>query len=81
MHLCQGLFFKKFAGLGPATLLKKRLWYRCFPVNFKKVLRINFLHIDLCYKNYRIGKYISSIESEITLQNCHNKIYVMGEKK
>ena len=23
----------------PATLLKKRLWYRCFPVNFEKFLR------------------------------------------
>ena len=24
-HLCQSLFFNKVAGLGPATLLKKRL--------------------------------------------------------
>ena len=23
-------------GLRPATLLKKRLWHRCFPVNFAK---------------------------------------------
>ena len=23
----------------PATLLKKRLWHRCFPVNFVKFLR------------------------------------------
>ena len=28
-HLCQKLFFKKIAGLGPATLLKRRLWHRC----------------------------------------------------
>ena len=35
-HLCQSLFFNKE---GPATLLKKRLWYRCFPVNFTKFLR------------------------------------------
>ena len=27
----------------PATLLKKRLWHRCFPVNFAKFLRIPFL--------------------------------------
>ena len=33
-HLCQSLFFNKVPGLWPATLLKKRLWYRCFPVNF-----------------------------------------------
>ena len=26
-------------GLRPATLLKKRLWRRCFPVNFAKFLR------------------------------------------
>ena len=26
-----------------ATLLKKRLWHRCFPVNFAKFLRILFL--------------------------------------
>ena len=27
------------SGLGPATLLKKRLWHRCFTVNFLKFLR------------------------------------------
>ena len=30
-HLCQ-----------PATLLKKRFWHRCFPVNFAKFLRTPF---------------------------------------
>ena len=33
-QLCQNLFFNKVAGLRPATLLKKRLWHSCFPVNF-----------------------------------------------
>ena len=42
-HLCQSLFFNKVAGLRPATLLKKRLWHRCFPVNFAKFLRTSFL--------------------------------------
>ena len=42
-HLCQGLFFNKVAGLRPATLLKKRLWHRCFPVNFANFLRTPFL--------------------------------------
>ena len=28
------------SGLRPATLLKKRLWHRCFPVNFSKFLGI-----------------------------------------
>ena len=35
--------FNKVAGLMPATLLKKRLWHRCFPVNFSKFLRTPFL--------------------------------------
>ena len=42
-HLCQSLFFNKVAGLRSVTLLKKRLWHRCFPVNFAKFLRIPFL--------------------------------------
>ena len=42
-HLCQSLFFGKFAGLRSVTLLKKRLWHRCFPVNFAKFLRTPFL--------------------------------------
>ena len=41
-HLCQPLFFNKVAGLRPATLLKKRHWHRCFPVNFVKFLRTPF---------------------------------------
>ena len=31
------------SGLRPATLLKKRLWHKCFPVNFAKFLRTPFL--------------------------------------
>ena len=37
-HLRQSLFFNKIAGT--ATLLKKRLLHRCFPVNFAKFLKI-----------------------------------------
>ena len=36
-HLCRSLFFNKVAGLMSATLLKKRLRHRCFPVNFAEV--------------------------------------------
>ena len=36
-HLCQNLFLYSLS-----TLLKKRLWHRCFPVNFAKVLRTPF---------------------------------------
>ena len=42
-RLCQSLFFDKVAGLRPATLLKKRLWHRRFPVTFAKFLRTPFL--------------------------------------
>ena len=31
-----------------ATLLKKRLWHRCFPVNFVKFLRTPFLQNTSC---------------------------------
>ena len=41
-HLCQSLFFNNVAGLRTATLLKKRLWHRCFPVDFVKFLRTPF---------------------------------------
>ena len=42
-RLCQRLFFNEVARLRPATLLKKRLWHRCFPVDFTKFLRTPFL--------------------------------------
>ena len=35
--------FRRKDVLKPATLLKKRLWHRCFPVNFAKFLRKPFL--------------------------------------
>ena len=41
-HLRQSLFFNKVAGLRLATLLKKRLWHKCFPVNFGKFRRTPF---------------------------------------
>ena len=41
-HLCQSLFFNKVADISPATLLKKRLWDRCFPLHFAKFLRTLF---------------------------------------
>ena len=42
-HMRQSLFFNKISGLKFATLLKKRLWHRCLPVNFAKFLRTPFL--------------------------------------
>ena len=51
--LCQSLFFNKATDLRPATffrpttLLKKKLWRRCFPVNFARFLRTLFLQNTL----------------------------------
>ena len=41
--LRQNLVFDEVVGLRPVTLLKKRLWHKCFPVNFAKFLRTPFL--------------------------------------
>ena len=41
-YLCQSLFSNEVAGLRSATLLKKRLWHSCFPVNFTKFLKTPF---------------------------------------
>ena len=41
-YLRQSLFFDKVGGLSPATLLKKGLWHKRFPVNFAKFLRTPF---------------------------------------
>ena len=63
-HLCKGLFFNNVASLGPAHLLKKILWHRCFPENFEKFPRTSFLqntprrllvYINLLLKDIQIS--------------------------
>ena len=46
--------FNEVAGLRSATLLKKRLWHRCFPVNFAKFLRTPFIieHVWWLFLNF-----------------------------
>ena len=41
-HLCQSLFLIKLQ-TQTCNFIKKRLWYRCFPMNFVKLLRTPFL--------------------------------------
>ena len=41
-HLCRNIFFKKVAGLKPATFLKKRLRHRFFSSEFSEILRTFF---------------------------------------
>ena len=42
-YLYQSLFLNKVAGLRPATLLKRRLWHKCFAMNFVECLTTPFL--------------------------------------
>ena len=68
-HLCQSLFFNNVSGLRPATLLTKRLWHRCFPVNFVKLLRTPILkehlwwvHCSLtCCKSWKVESWVSDV--------------------
>ena len=46
-NTCAGVSFLIKLQARPATLLKKRLWRRCFPVNFAKFLRTPFLTENL----------------------------------
>ena len=70
--------FTKFAGkhlcqsLTPATLLKKRLWHRCFSVNFVKFLRTPFYIEHLWWLLLKIKNTILAIGKSIFLQqeNC-----------
>ena len=41
-NICARVSFLIKLQARPATLLKKRLWHRCFPVNFVKILRTPF---------------------------------------
>ena len=54
-HLCQSL--------RPATLLKMRLWHRCFPVNFVKFLRTPFLteHIWWLFLQLYQGHFFNTV--------------------
>ena len=42
-QLCLSLFLNKVVDRRPTTVIKKRLWHRCFPVIFLKYLRTRFL--------------------------------------
>ena len=60
-QLCQGLFFNKVADLSPATLLKKRLWLRRFPVDFAKFLRTPFFTEHLSWLPATLTHFRSSL--------------------
>ena len=77
--LYQSLFLNEVAGLRPTTLLKKRLWHRCFSVIFEKFLQTPFLQntsgrLLLNYKFYVKGLQIGKIYF-INVQNIPMKFY------
>ena len=82
--------FTKFTGkhlylhLRPATLLKRRLWHRCFPVNLVKFLRTPFFieHLWLLLLFFGIMNSVSLSQkpgllttSHIILKKCSLKQY------
>ena len=75
-HLYQSLFFNKVADLRPATLLRKRPWYRFFPVNFAKFLRTLFLteHLQLLLLDFNNNKAINGIPKVLTKQPTFNHL-------
>ena len=70
-HLCQSLFFNKVADNRLATLLKMRLWLKCFPVNFAKFLRTTFLieHLLCLLLITEENKTQNQIDSVSTISN------------
>ena len=64
-HLFQSLCFNNVASLKAATLLKKILLHRYFPVNFSKFFRITFIQINSgwlqMHSNVRFPVYSSAL--------------------
>ena len=65
-------FLIKFQGWGlrPATLLKKRPWRRCFPVNFATFLRTLFLQNNFG----RLLLYVVSVNFDLKVCCCSNLV-------
>ena len=76
-HMFMTLFFNKVAGLWPGTLLKMRLWHRCFPVNFAKFLRTTLCG---CFLNkayyYILNFYFSSWSNKVCYSSFIQNISV-----
>ena len=69
-------FLNKFAGLRPATLLKRRLWQRCFPVNFAKFSRTHShdcfwkLFTEITCWNSQYQKVLADKKSQPVIHGC-----------
>ena len=81
-HLCQSLFFNKVTYLRPAILLKKRLWYRCFPVNFEKFLRAPFWQNNsggCLWTFWPSSEFLQRISASLTTQNQNIQSHVQSQ--
>ena len=70
-HLWQILYLNKVAGLRSATLLKTRLWHRCFPVNFANILRTRFLTVQNCFCFFK-----NTTSNKINSNYLGNKLFL-----
>ena len=70
-HLWQSLFFTEAAGFRSVTLLKKRLWQRCFPVNFANFLRTPFYKtpLDDCFRINGLHFYLPWVVCVVQIEN------------
>ena len=73
-NLCRSLVFNKVAGLRPATLLRKRLWRKCFLMNLEKFLRTSFLREHL-----RTTAFNDNIDNKMIQQKDHT--YLLQKNK
>ena len=78
-HLSQGLLFNKAAGLRPATLLKKRLWHRCFPVNFATSKNTYFYRTLPVAASVDLINIIFFFLFEQKPHHCHERNYVIRQ--
>ena len=61
-------FFNKVAGFRPATSLKRRVWDRCFPVNFAKFLRTPYFaeHLRLAPSEPHLANHHQDVSEGIS---------------
>ena len=68
-----------FSPVRPATLLKKSLWHRCFPVNFAKFLRTPFFteHLGVVASE-RVAAFccVSYINQSLVLEDKTNDLFL-----
>ena len=76
-QLLWGALLKKvFLEFQPSTLLKKRLWYRCFPANFAKFLRTTLVAASETRCTYAWNHFMRSNNTKVhnVLKNEYEQV-------